>query len=223
MSALPAGEPNPLLRLWLEAHGTDEFRWMERDYDMGGDLYRQRQDVVRTFAFSVPTDEALDAIAAVGPIVELGAGTGYWASLLRDRDVDILAFDHKPAGPEHGNWWYAAAEPFTDVEIGDIAHAARHADRTLMLSWPPYSDPMAVRALEAYENAGGRTLVYIGEGSGGCCANDQFFARLGEETYGMTAEAPLTPGTAWMETRSMLLPQWQGINDSLTIYERKAP
>jgi hypothetical protein len=38
------------------------------------------------YAFALPTDEALGAIAAVSPdgVVELGAGPGFWARLLAD-------------------------------------------------------------------------------------------------------------------------------------------
>ena len=36
------------------------------------------------FAFGVPSSEAVDVLVGVGvPFVEMGAGTGYWASLLR--------------------------------------------------------------------------------------------------------------------------------------------
>ena len=47
----------------------------------------------------VATLKALDAIAAVSPITEIGCGTGYWAALLRTRGVDVLAFDMYGALP----------------------------------------------------------------------------------------------------------------------------
>src|SRR3979411_2575044 len=43
---------------------------------------------VRRYAFAVPTDAALATLGRYAPIVELGAGTGYWAFLLRGRGVD---------------------------------------------------------------------------------------------------------------------------------------
>lgn len=49
-----------------------------------------------SYAFGVPTDAALDAIAARGPVVELGAGTGYWAALLRQAGCDVVAYDITP-------------------------------------------------------------------------------------------------------------------------------
>jgi hypothetical protein len=43
------------------------------------------------YAFGVPGNYALDCLARYGPLVEIGAGTGYWARCLRERGVDIVA------------------------------------------------------------------------------------------------------------------------------------
>lgn len=222
----PAHDPNPLLRIWNDAHQSDVYGWFDRDVAMTEAEHDERRDlrfaarctrqeVVCQYAFSVPTDEALDAIATVGPVVEIGAGTGYWAALLRARGVDVLAYDLAPPG-DPKNHWYANARPFAPVLHGDHRDAARHPYRALMLSWPPYGSSFAYRALRAYEEAGGRHLVYIGEGPSGCCADDQFFARLGQETW-FDEAAQSSP---WVETQTVNLPQWSGINDYLTIYER---
>ena len=42
----------------------------------------------------------LQAIQRNSPfgLVELGAGTGYWAALLRKMDVDVIAYDLRPPG-----------------------------------------------------------------------------------------------------------------------------
>ena len=49
------------------------------------------------FAHAVPSAEALDAVAALDtPVVEIGAGTGYWAALLEQRGVDVVALDATP-------------------------------------------------------------------------------------------------------------------------------
>ena len=47
-------------------------------------------------AFAVPSGAALDLIARHAPIVEMGAGTGFWVSLLRSRGLDATAFDVQP-------------------------------------------------------------------------------------------------------------------------------
>ena len=60
------------------------------------------------------------------------------------------------------------------VESGDVAAAESEAE-ALVLCWPGYEDPMAVRALRAFR---GGLLVYMGEGRGGCTADDAFFEEL---------------------------------------------
>ena len=45
------------------------------------------------YAWACPDSRALRALASCGPLVEVGAGHGYWASLLRARGADVLAFD----------------------------------------------------------------------------------------------------------------------------------
>ena len=42
-------------------------------------------------AWSVPSDAALRILASHAPLLELGAGTGYWASLLKQRcEMDVV-------------------------------------------------------------------------------------------------------------------------------------
>lgn len=50
----------------------------------------------RLYSFATPTPPALDLLASLGDIVEVGAGTGYWAAALRARGVGVLAFDIAP-------------------------------------------------------------------------------------------------------------------------------
>ena len=42
--------------------------------------------------------ELLDALAERAPLVEVGAGLGYWAAALRARGVPVLALDSHPPG-----------------------------------------------------------------------------------------------------------------------------
>ncbi|CAM9829753.1 unnamed protein product [Choristocarpus tenellus] len=45
------------------------------------------------YAWAIPDERALRIIGHFGPIVEVGCGLGYWARLLRDRGVDVTAYD----------------------------------------------------------------------------------------------------------------------------------
>ena len=55
-----------------------------------GDALRRR------YAWAVPDERALRILEHFGPIVEVGAGKGYWASLLAARGVDVVAYDAMP-------------------------------------------------------------------------------------------------------------------------------
>jgi hypothetical protein len=72
-----------------------------------------RHYLVERFAWAVPSDEAIRTIAGLGSIVEIGAGTGYWASLLELAGADIAAFDKAPAG----NHWIADDCQWTKARI----------------------------------------------------------------------------------------------------------
>ena len=53
----------------------------------------------RLYAFATPTTAALDTLADCAPLLELGAGTGYWAAQLRRTHpaAQIKAWDSHPA------------------------------------------------------------------------------------------------------------------------------
>jgi hypothetical protein len=133
------------------------------------------------YAFALPTDEALGAIAGVSPggVVELGAGTGFWARLLADRGVDVAAFDVAPP-PSAQNRWFAGVTPWYPVRPGDESVAEGHASRTLLLVWPTRNEDWAAAAVERYTSAGGQCVVFVGEGPGGSTGDDRLHALLGE-------------------------------------------
>jgi hypothetical protein len=120
--------------------------------------------VARHFAWAVPTEEAIAAIRKPGSgVVEIGAGSGYWAWLMQQAGIEVAAFDLDPP-------------PFTwaEVQRGDERAAAAHPDKTLLLCWPPWATGVASRALAAYR---GEHVAYVGEWMG-FNAEPEFFAAL---------------------------------------------
>ena len=116
------------------------------------------------FAWAVPTEDAIAAIARhAAAVVEIGAGAGYWAWLLRQAGVEVAAFDIAPP-----------AFTWTEVRVGGEAVARDYPGKALFLCWPPWGAGMATRALAAYA---GQTVIYIGEWMGGA-AEPSFFAGL---------------------------------------------
>lgn len=136
---IPEDHPNPLLARYEAAAATPK----------PGDYYSY---LIHHYAHSVPTEQALAFIKALGPVVEVGAGTGYWSALLRARGTPVQAYD---------NWsspGYAARNTWTEVATGDAAMTAKHPDHTLLLSWPS-----AGAGSKALENFKGHRMIYVGE------------------------------------------------------------
>ena len=175
----------------------DISRHLQREMGL---LYR-RHAFIDQYSFAVPSREALAAIARFSPLIEIGAGTGYWAKLLRKAGADVLAFDLAPpalgSSNPHGWTW-----THTEVLPGGTEKLLEHPDRTLFLCWPPYASAMAARCLELYQ---GEHLVYIGEGVSGCTGDDRFHELLER---------------AWVCIETVDIPHWPSVHDQLEVYQR---
>ncbi len=171
-----------------------------------------RPELSRRFSWAIPNDAAIEAIAEVAAgrgIVEVGAGTGYWAALLEQAGVDVLATDAAPPAPSLGddhNLWHAEASTWVEVHHVDGATAAADSNgRVLFLCWPPSINDMALEALEAYT---GDTVVYVGEWTNGATGTPAFRALLDAE---------------WELVRTVEIPVWWGRDDAVRIYRRARP
>ena len=137
------------------------------------------------FAYAIPSPETLDWMARFcgdRPIVEIGAGRGYWAWQLSGTGLDVAAYELEPPDRQ-ANVSFPQADGQTDAWFGvDHVDALRIDDwlePVLFLCWPPgWGNTMASDALTSFENAGGQRLIYIGESKGGKTGNDEFFDAL---------------------------------------------
>lgn len=147
----------------------------------------------RLFSCATPTAEALQAIVDLNmDVLEIGCGSGYWARLLRERGVSVLAYDLHP--PKRSTAAAASAARATDVLdvsddeladednifgtawIDDIKRGDASAaggdnakDRALLLCWPYEGSEQRgwdADALEHYTGCGGDTVIYVGDWTG---------------------------------------------------------
>ena len=189
---------------------------------------KDRASTINRYGFSIPNDQALQAIVSFSPtgVVEVGAGTGYWSRLLYEHGVDVVAYDLAPP-PSASNRWFADSQPWYWVHPGDETVVERHHDRTLLIVWPTRNDTWAARALERFHHAGGQRFAYVGEGPGGRTGDDSFHALLGAYdrcwtcAYGV-GNAPCICGipARWYRRDSVELPHWRGLEDDLHLYDR---
>ena len=98
----------------------------------------------REYAYAVPCDEALNALAALDrPIVEAGAGTGYWANALRTRGVAVTGVRRAAAVGNRQRLPRRQAAHVPDLQTGDAlraAEAAAAAGAALFACYAPPED-----------------------------------------------------------------------------------
>ncbi|MGH3211304.1 MAG: hypothetical protein ACRDNO_26460 [Trebonia sp.] len=195
-------------------------------------LPARRRELAALFAWAIPDEGALAVLARHGPLLECGAGTGYWAALLRARGVDVLASDLAPPGipADHatgdtegvatasdaayptgrspaGNRYHGSGRrAWTEVQVADAVdavRAARASGRTLFLGWPPFDDDAAsYAALRAYR---GDSFIYAGGALGGPTGTVRFHREL---------------ELNWHPAEQAALPNWPGLRDRLVVYRR---
>lgn len=79
------------------------------------------------FSWAVPTSEAITTIRRhASAIVEIGCGSGYWAWMMAQAGISVVAYD-------------AAVPAFTWHKVlpGNELAVLEHGQRTLFICWPP--------------------------------------------------------------------------------------
>jgi hypothetical protein len=169
-----------------------------------------RHDLVDRYAWTITAPDTVAFVAEhVGPaVIDPLAGSGYWGHLLSQLGADVLCSDlNPPTGrPDAEQVWHSRSHPFCPVLAADAVDAVtvNGEGRTLLLSWPPYSDPTGARILDAYR---GERFVFIGEGDYGCCGDDAMWSAILGGWHSVAEHRPV---------------QWYGLHDYVTVYERGA-
>jgi len=160
------------------------------------DMYAIRNYFCRNAAWCFPTVEWADSMAALcegKKVLEIGAGNGLIAKLMRARGVDWVATDAAP--PER---------VLSEVEYLRAGHAVdKYVDECDLVfwSWWPYEG--SAEDLYAAENflKRGKRVIVVGESGGGCTGSRDFWE---SDDIGINYRVP--------EIREDL-PSWDGIHD----------
>ncbi len=180
---------NPLLDKFLEIHSSNT-DFISR--------FSKRQDLVKKYSFAIPDEFALQKLVEYSPIVEIGAGLGYWANLVNKMGGKVLCYDDNSWELNKLHKTYSEINPIQKLNKDDFFVSS------LFLCWPPMEE-MSETYLKMYMENGGQTVIYVGEGYGGCTANDEFFEII-ENNF-----KPI------LRHR---IPQWEGIHDEFCIFTR---
>lgn len=168
--------------------------------------YEARRDLVRKYAWAIPNQSIIESIvkfAGDSTIVEVGAGSGYWARLISDFGGNIDCFDNHDLGFGFHNEYYPVSnEDHTVIS----SHKVDEKNKVLLLIWPPYATNMAEDCVRNALSSGYDKVIYIGESYGGCTANDGFFDLI-YETADLIDE--------------LLITTYEGIYDRVYFYKLK--
>ena len=151
-----------------------------------------RKKLIWAYSWAIPTSEAIFKIKEYAPLIELGAGTGYWAWLLGQAGARIRCFDHEPHSPPH----------WVEIMPGEPSRLKHDSDPTLLLCWPPLNTGMATQSLNHFS---GSHLIYIGEWRG----------RTGDPEFHDQLE------NHWHLEHQISIPCWPGFFDQVYFFKRK--
>ncbi|MCP4528658.1 MAG: hypothetical protein GY833_22490 [Aestuariibacter sp.] len=105
--------------------------------------------------------------------LEIMAGSGWLTKALRGHGVSMSSTDDQSWKHVHqlakGD---GTVEAITNLDALEAVHAFPHAE-ILIVSWPPYNETFIVDVCDAWGSD--RPIIFIGEGSGGCTACNEFF------------------------------------------------
>ena len=176
--------PNEYYEKFTELQEQSTFR--------GQTWFGQRKELVEEYSWAVPTEEVVRYIAGFDEeIIEVGAGNGYWASLIEDDGGSVKAIDVSP--PE---------DTYTDVEEAEcLDYFPQYEDRVVLMVWPPHDEDMAAVTVRGNPSH----VLYVGEERGGCTASNEFFDVI-EQEYGLVGKIDL--------------PSYQGVHDNFYHYVR---
>jgi len=164
------------------------------------ELALARSGYIRRFGFSIVCEEAVAALLGLSPLVEVGAGAGYWSAVLAAAGADVVATD---ANLQPIGYSFTAGAAFPTSELPALEAVARHPDRDVFCSWPSRGEGWLTPALEAM--APGRRAALILEPRGGKTGDDSLYQLLDDR---------------FTRTADIELPRFPENQDRLAIYMR---
>ena len=199
--------PESVENLFKERNYFDSDR---DNFELKFGLMTLRYSFVEQFGFVLLNNKILDITADFlkdKSVCEIGAGTGWLSYQLQKRDINITAIDYKPGHDSD----FGFKKLHTEVlMMNGIDYLESNFPDVVILSWPDYDTSFASDILSLLQK--GQTLIYIGEGEGGCTGDDAFFELLNKKT-----ELNETV-THSLQKESLC---WNGVHDTWYVFEVK--
>ena len=173
-----------------------------KEIEDGITTYARRRDArmefIKAFGFPIPCSELIEAIKAEGPLVELGAGSGYLAALVCRCGGCVIPTDSYKGG------YFFEVSFYGKVRRLAASTAFREfPNMPILISWPSFGAKWPSRVANMLKP--GCRLLYIGEDNG-CTACYSFEDILRKK---------------FKEIKQVSIPNWEGIHDHLRIFEKE--
>jgi hypothetical protein len=156
--------------------------------------YMIREKFIQKYGFAILWSGAIEAIRPYAPLLEIGAGSGYWTYELRNYGIDCIATDtmdgkygffsrEDPNDPDR-RW----KKQYVEIEkLNSVEAVRKYPNRNILTCWPDYDASWAADALDIFT---GQTVIYMGEGYGNATADDRFHNLL-DSRFGNQVEIPM--------------------------------
>ncbi len=202
-----------------QVHSTPSSATMKGNDPLLPKIIREYNDscriwLCRLYAFATPNHIAIQRLTALTPMVEIGAGTGYWSHMIRSASsstttpLTVHCYDKDPPCAQSKikhNDYHGRSKAWTDVIKGGPEVVTQFPNCTLFLCYPPPDSPMALLSLRAYT---GDCVCYVGEWQGD--TGTKAFEKLLCETFVCEEIVPLPN---WGDTCYMMM-IWRRRKDS---------
>jgi len=232
-SNYPPLNGNELYTKWKENRLTlppDFHKLLDPDLDENhrGDLFEaEDENAMEAYAWAIPDERALNICAHYAPLVEMGAGAGYWARLLRERGVTITTYDRevdadcKAAG--------IPATPFTKIEKGGPEMLSLFPSATLLLIYPddyeqPTENSDLTLSMASLQNYTGDTVIHVGEWLGSTLTLSMEGQESPDNVYpwgrSTSPDFQIVMEASFHRVLQVPLPNWGSVRNCLTVWKR---
>jgi SAM-dependent methyltransferase len=173
--------------------------------------FMARDAYIAQYGFVVLTTETIDALGKLCAgkfVLDAGSGTGYLASRLVTRGVDVLASD---MGGETMSE-YGMRHCYLRDHEGDTRLLLPGEFDVVLLCWPPYGEPFGFDVARTMRS--GQVLVVQGEGPHGCTGDNSLFETVQDESC-------FTPLSDWTHALNEYHLRFEGIHDSWQVWQKR--
>ena len=158
----------------------------------------QRHTYNKKFGYAIINQPIIDLLKELQPLLEVGAGIGYWASELLAQHVDVIPTNYG----EH--WLWKETTPWTTVEeLEAEAAVLKYPQRNLLMCWPDFIHMWPIGAIRAFK---GKHMAIVGENQSESCTSYPDISRELAKRYRLT--------------QKVQIPQFRSINDDLEVWTR---